>query len=428
MRPATSGALILGLKAAAAALQFLVLVLTARWFGVAFRGELALWNATVQLVVLVVGFLAGSSIVFLAAREPSRPYLRRLLAVAYGACVLLPVAIALGAAVLGRSLGPEASLLVLVSVMTALLVVNSCVLLAGHEAWQASLVEFLRPFALVALACGLAATRGSRSPREFYVLWGAASVTSFALSLPFLAAHHRRLERDWVGPAASLGTVLRQLSGYGAMGQASNVAQFLNYRALFFALERHAGLAAVGLFSTAAALAEVLWLPANSLAVLVLNRVSRHGGAPATRVFVMHAARLAVLAMLAGAAVAAWVPVGVITALLGREFAEVRDLLVRLLPGVVTLGVSLVASSYHAGHGLYGRNLAAALAGLAVTLVGVAWLVPYLGSTGALIAMNASYLATSLWLMVALLRREHVAAGELLPRAADLRTGPGERA
>src|SRR5262245_65299732 len=130
MRPATSGALILGLKAAAAALQFLVLVLTARWFGVAFRGELALWNATVQLVVLVVGFFAGSSIVFLAAREPSRPYLRRLLVVSYGACLALPVAVALGAALLGTALAAETPLLVLVSVMTALLVVNACVLLA----------------------------------------------------------------------------------------------------------------------------------------------------------------------------------------------------------------------------------------------------------------------------------------------------------
>lgn len=428
MRPASDGALILGLKAGAAALQFLLLVLTARWFGVTFRGEIALFNATVQLVVLVVGFLAGSSIVFLAAREPSRRYLRRLLAVSYAACALVPLAIALGAAALGSSLGPETPIAVLVSVMYGLLVVNTCVLLAGHEVWQASLVEFLRPFAIVALAAGVAATRGFRSPREFYVLWAVAAVASFAGSLPFVAAHHRRLDRDWRGPEVSLGGVLRQLAGYGSLAQASNVVQFLNYRSLYFALERHAGLAAVGLFSTAVSLAEVLWIPANSLAALVLNRVSREGSRPATRGLVMRIGRLAALAMLGAAAAAAWVPVGGITALLGRDFADVRDLLVRLLPGVVALGVSLIASAYHAGHGLYGRNLAAAVAGLLVTLVGFTWLVPRWGAAGALLAMNASYLATSAWLMIAFLRRERVVPAELVPRAADLRTRPGERA
>ena len=428
MRPASEGALVLGLKSGAALFQFLLLVLTARWFGVAVRGEIALFNASVQLVVLVAGFFAGSSIVFLAAREPSRPYLVRLLAASYSTCVLVPVTIALGAAVFGRSLGTETPLLVLVAAMTALLVVNVCVLLAGHEVWQATLVEFLRPFALVALAAAVAVTRGFRSPREFYVLWGVAAVASFALSLPLLAAHHRRLARDWVGPAASLAAVARQLAGHGVVAQASNVVQFLNYRALYFALERHAGLAVVGLFSTAVAFAEVLWLPANSLAALVMNRVSRAGGAPATRAFVMRVARLALLAMLAAAVVAAWLPVGAITALLGRDFGDVHGLLLRLLPGIVALGVSLIASAYHAGHGLFWRNLAASLAGLAVTLVGFAWLVPNLGATGAVLAMNASYLATSLWLLVSFLRRERVAAGELLPRAADLRTGPGERA
>ena len=150
----------------------------------------------------------------------------------------------------------------------------------------------------------------------------------------------------------------------------------MNYRLLYFALERHAGLAAVGLFSTAVSLAEVLWIPANSLAAMALNRVSREAQAPGTRAFVLRLTRLAIVAMLGAAVAAALVPVDGIMALLGRDFADVRSQLVRLLPGVVALGVSLVASAYHAGHGLYMRNLIAALAGLTVTLAGFTVLVP----------------------------------------------------
>jgi O-antigen/teichoic acid export membrane protein len=162
MRPASDGAIVLALKGGAAALQFVLLVLTARWFGVEFRGEIALFNATVNLVVLVVGFTGGSSIVYLAARDATRGYLRQLLIVSYAFAVTVPVVIALGAAVLGVSLGHEAPLVVLVSVLYSLLVVHTCVLLAGREVWQATLLEFLRPFAIVGLAGALALTRGFR--------------------------------------------------------------------------------------------------------------------------------------------------------------------------------------------------------------------------------------------------------------------------
>jgi O-antigen/teichoic acid export membrane protein len=420
MRPASDGALSLAFKGAAAALQFVLLVLTARWFGVVFRGEFALFNATVNLVVLSVGFTGGSSIVFLAAREPNQRHLRRLVAVSWAFCVIVPVALVVAALGLDAPLGRHAPLVTLVAVMNALLVVNVCVLLAGHAVWQAGLLDFLRPFAVVALAAAVAATRGFRSPDEFYVVWAIASVAAFVLSLPLVLAHHARLAPRSDAPPAPLTHVVRQLVTFGSLAQASNVVQFLNYRSLYFALERHAGLAAVGLFSTAVALAEVLWIPANSLAALALNRVSRAPDDPGTRPFVMRLMRLAVAAMATAAIAAAVVPIDGITALLGRDFGEVRGLLVRLLPGVVAIGVSLVASAYHAGHGLYLRNLLAALAGLLLTAVGFALWIPRAGLDGAVLAMNGSYLATSLWLIVGLARRERVGLGEWMPRAADL--------
>lgn len=427
MRSATDGARIAALKGGAAGLQFLLLVLTARWFGVTFRGEIALFNATVNLIVLVVGFTGGASIVYLAAREPSRRHLRRLLGASYVFCVAVPLAVAALAGVLHLSLGREAALVVAVAVLNAMLVVHTCVLLAGEAVWQASLLEFLRPFAIVAIAVGVALTRGFRAADEFYVVWAAAAVLSLALSLPFLLRHYRSLAPEGSGAPATLGVVVRQLVGYGSLAQTSNLVQFLNYRSLFFALERHAGLAAVGLFSTAVSLAEVLWIPANSLAALTLNRVSRSGGDAGTRAYVLRLSRLALLAMLAAGLLAAVVPVGGVTALLGRDFAAVRGLLVRLLPGVVALGLSLVASAYNAGHGLYARNLQASVAGLMITLVGFTVLIPRAGADGAVLAMNLSYLVTTVWLLAGLVRREHARAGDFVPRVSDLtltRSGP----
>ena len=421
MRTTADAAGVLALKAGSAVLQFLLLILTARWFGVEARGDIALFNAAVNLVVLVAGFTGGSSIVFLAARERSRAFLRRLLLASYGFCVLVPVALGAGAQALGHPLGHDPLNIVIVAALNAMLIVNVCVLLSGRAVWQATLVEFLRPAFLLAAVWALVLARGASGMTDLFRVWSVAAAVAFVVSLPFVFAHAARLEASPAQGAPGFATVIRQLLGLGFVAQASNLVQFLNYRGLFFALERHAGLAAVGVFSTAVSLAEVLWIPANSLAAMTLNRVSRTAGDAGTRDWVLVMLRLTLMIMLAAGVVAMVVPVDGITLLLGRDFAHVRDQLVRLLPGVVATGVGLIASAYHAGHGRYGRNLLAACAGLALTAVGFVWLVPAGGAPGALLAMNLSYLATSAVLLVGLVRQERVRFGELVPRWSDLR-------
>ena len=411
---------VLALKGGAAVMQFLILVLTARWFGVAFRGDIALFNATVNLLVLVVGFTGSVSLSYVAARRANRPYLHRLLAASYAFAIVVPLVAVLGSALVGRPLDRLAPQLLAVSVTQALLLVHTCVLLSGRAVWQSIFLEFLRPFLIVAMASGVAATRGFHSNDEFYTVWVGASLLAFLLSVPLVVQHVRALPADDPQGPASMRQVVRQLLQLGFVAQASNLVQFLNYRSMFFALERHAGLVSVGLFSTAVSLAEVLWIPANSLAALTLNRVARGGRDGETRPFVLRMSRLAILVTIAVCLVAALVPSGWITALLGRDFAHVKLYMVSLLPGVIAMGWTVIASAYHAGHGLYARNLLATLVGLALTAVGYFLLVPRFGEGGALVAMNASYLATGLTLLLALARRERVRPGELVPRVADL--------
>jgi O-antigen/teichoic acid export membrane protein len=419
---------VLVFKGGAAVFQFLLLVLTARWFGVAFRGEVALFNASLQLLVLLVGFAGGVSIAFLAARDPDRESLVRLVGTAWGACVLLPPIALVVARGLGWQSGPHVGVLAAVAVLQGMLVVNVAVLLAGRAVWQAGLLEFLRPFALVALAAAVRALRGFQSPDEFYLVWLVASGLAFVASLPFVVAHHRALPSRTAGPPRPWRSLVRDLLANGSLAQAGNVAQFLNYRWLFFAIERHAGLAAVGLFSTAVAFAEVMWIPVNSLAALALNRVTREPAAATTRAFVLRLVRLALLAMGAAALLGTLLPMGFVTALLGRDFAGVRALFLQLLPGVVPMGVATIAGSYHAGHGRYGVNLTAALFGLAVTAPGFFLVIPRLGVPGAVLAMNLSYAVTALALLVPMLRRERVRVTELLPRPVDLAgSAPGRR-
>ncbi|MFN8587541.1 MAG: hypothetical protein U0704_07025 [Candidatus Eisenbacteria bacterium] len=425
MRTASEGLAIMGFKAGLAASQFLLLVLTARWFGIAVRGEIALFSASVNLLMLVVGFTGGAGIVYLSAREPSRPHLARLMALSYAFCVLIPaaaVALAPHLPLLGAAIGRRAPLVGTVASLNAMLVVNACVLLSGRAVWQASLLEFLRLFPVMALAVGVALTRGFRSPDEFYVVWTIAAALALVLSLPFVWLHARSLDPAWRGAPVGAGDLLRRLLGYGSLASTSNLVQFLNYRGLFFALEKSAGLATVGLFSTAVAFAEVLWIPVNSLASMALSRVSRDGAARPREAgaFALLLLRVSLAAMLVAALAALVLPVDRVTGLLGRDFAGVRAVLLQLLPGAIVLGVSMVAQAYHAGHGRYVVNIAAASAGLLVTIAGGLFLVPTRGAGGAVLAMNVSYVLTGAWMIAEVLRREGAPASALVPTPADV--------
>lgn len=412
MAPLADAGRVLALKVATAAAQFVLLVATANWFGVEFRGTFALFGAGVQFVALLTGFLGSVSLGFLAARDANRRDVLVLMTLTTVTAVALPVAVLAPAWLAGTD--PLAPHRVVVAVAAALSAVEAGVLLSGRSAWRSSLVEFLRPGLLLALAAGVVVLRGFREPREFFVVWSVAAVLSVLLPLPLLVEHLRALPRTGAVTRPVSGLV-RDLLRYGFTAQSSNLVQFLNYRSLFFALERHVGLAGVGVFSTAVSFAEMLWLPASSLASSTLNRIARGVDADA-RALVLGNMRRAWVATAACALVAALVPTSWVTGLLGDDFAAVRQVLVALVPGVVALGATQIASAANAGRGAYGWNILAALAGLGLTGIGFLVLVPRAGMTGALVAMNASYLATSLVLIVHLARTQHVRAGEWFGR------------
>ena len=93
MAPLADAGRVLALKVATAAAQFVLLVVTANWFGVEFRGTFALFGAGVQFVALLTGFLGSVSLGFLAARDANRRDVLVLMTLTTVTAVALPVAV-----------------------------------------------------------------------------------------------------------------------------------------------------------------------------------------------------------------------------------------------------------------------------------------------------------------------------------------------
>lgn len=172
----------------------------------------------------------------------------------------------------------------------------------------------------------------------------------------------------------------------------ANVVSLLNYRASLFLVERFHGLSAVGTYSVAVTVAELLWLLSSSVTVSAYARI----GHPDPRVaasMTVQAVRINVLATLLAAPVllaGAW---WALPWVLGEAYQASLMPLMALLPGVAGYAAASSLSAYYTNH--LGRpQLAGAIAGLSLCVsFGLGWwLVPRWGATGAAVSSSVGYL------------------------------------
>jgi O-antigen/teichoic acid export membrane protein len=172
----------------------------------------------------------------------------------------------------------------------------------------------------------------------------------------------------------------------------TNVISLLNYRASLFLVERFHGLGAVGTYSVAVAVAELLWLLSQSVTVSAYARI----GNPDVRVastMTVQAIRINVLSTVVAApillALASWA----LPWVMGPAYEASVMPLAALLPGVAAYAAASSLSAFYTNH--LGRpHLSGGIAGLSLAVsFGLGWLlVPEFGALGAGISSSTGYI------------------------------------
>jgi stage V sporulation protein B len=220
-------------------------------------------------------------------------------------------------------------------------------------------------------------------------------------------------------PGAVSTRLLRQSFGYGIRGSVGNALQFLNYRLDFFLVSALKGSAAVGVYSVAVSLAELLWRISAAAATILFPRVA--AGSPGGVAFTARVTRIALAVTAAAALALAAVGYPLIVGLFGSAFAQAYVPMLLLLPGVIALSLANILASDLAGRGNPGYSSIAAGVTLVVTIALDLALIPRFVASGAAVASTAAYSAAGIFLLVVFTRRFGLRATELvLPRLIDL--------
>ncbi|HET9544394.1 MAG TPA: polysaccharide biosynthesis C-terminal domain-containing protein [Gaiellaceae bacterium] len=221
------------------------------------------------------------------------------------------------------------------------------------------------------------------------------AVTAWLVANVLTAAFALGAARDLWTPVAlpRLDPVARSLAVLAAGMGAVHVLNLLSYRIELFILDRHAGLAEIGIYSVAMQAAEAMWL----LSAAVANAVTGpaiHDDEPGAVRLVRRAALRALGLTAAVAAVVGLAAPFVLPAILGEAFeGSVRPLLL-LLPGIVLYApVSVLVVYLSVRHGRPRLSVLVSLLGMAVTLGLSLVLIPEHGVSGAAVASALGYAA-----------------------------------
>jgi O-antigen/teichoic acid export membrane protein len=209
---------------------------------------------------------------------------------------------------------------------------------------------------------------------------------------------------------------------YGSRIYPSSITGYFNYRVDVFIIQAlmvgQSG--QLGLYSMAVTMAELLFYVPDSVTMIFLPRVS--GSTPAEADALMpRVARLTVLiTCLCAVALIPAAYVGIHLVL--PTFAPCLPAFLVLLPGVVSIALAKVMTSYIAGRGRPGPVSAGATVALFINVVANLILIPQFGIVGAAMASLISYSALAVMMVVVACRLSNLSPLTIVvPGKAEVR-------
>jgi stage V sporulation protein B len=370
-------------------LRFATRVLVGRELGPAGNGIYALVVLTASWLVVFFNLGLDVSYVYFAASK--RYALRQLnshsliagIVLGIGGAVLaLPILVGLSDSLLRGVTFPQLVLAVF-SLPCGLLLAYWIKIILGLERLVTYNAINLARFALILafVSLGLAVSGGENAVLVAWVLGtGSATLISF-LVLHRLAGFGLVLNR----------TLTREALSFGLKSYIANLTTTFSYRADIFLVNAFLDVAAVGWYTVAVSMAEMIWYIPNAVSTALFPRVSAVGVERANEMTPVVARNVFLVILVVGLGVCLATPLLVDVLFPKGDFEPAVQALWLLMPGVIANGSAKVIFADLTGRGRPIYATYTALIGMTVTLTGDVLLIPVMGIDGAAIASSIGY-------------------------------------
>jgi O-antigen/teichoic acid export membrane protein len=247
------------------------------------------------------------------------------------------------------------------------------------------------------------------------IAWLIAQGVVFAAALITTAGVWRPLELG--GISLDLGQRMLLL---GLRAGLVNVMSLLNYRIDLFVLKAYRGIDAVGVYSVAVSIAELLWIVPVAVATATISVAVSASEPQVVRAIAQGVRASLAVTAIAGLALAAVAPFA-IPFVFGSRFDGATVPLLILIPGVVAFSpVQLLVVYFSIRAGQLRVPLGVSVASAVLTGVLAILIIPPLGLTGAALSTSIGYTISMLIGAIVFTRQADVAFTSLIPSGSDL--------
>src|SRR6185436_7330010 len=356
-----------------AVLNFLTIVITARYLGAEGRGIISLFMLNLTIIFMIGSFIGGPGLVYLVPRHDAS----QLLNASYLWTIFTSVGVSLALFVFNLVEGGLLLHLILLSVIQSVVRIQTFYLLAKKRIKAYNFISIIYPAVLFILLVYFFIVRGHATLGEFFIAFYAGSVITMFISTVLV---YKSLTASFT---FDLKEIFSHAFKLGFVIQCANILQLLNYRFSFFLLDHYFGKNEVGIYSTAGSIAESVLIIANSFAVIQYSQIANSKIDKENTKLTVRISKVVLLLTILATAMLLLLPQNIFTLIFGNDFKEIKNLLPYLAPGILLFIFSITISHYYSGSGNPKIGLMGSAAGFIVTLIAGLTLIPQYNLKGA---------------------------------------------
>jgi len=393
----------------ATAMVFAGVVLTSRYLGAEGKGVTSLITTNLLFITLANEFIGGVSLIYLVPRRS----LVTLLAPAV-LFTLLDSLLLAGFFHLMRIIPEEYSLhLYFLGVLQTLGNTVLYVLLGWEKVKQQNYLFLLKASVNAAfLAVSFMVLKNISVDVFIHALY-ASNLIPLLMGAVIIAPHLKDFR------LGNISAHVHEMLSCGSFAQSANIIQTLNYRLSFYLLNVLSGQKAVGIFSVALAVSDVIWMLSKSIGTVQLTRIANTEDASRAHELTKKFLRFSTFSTLLFLIPAMMLPSKLYAYIFGQEFADVSSVMLMLGAGILIFSVNIILANHFAGTGRYKINMFASLIGLAVNVAANVFLLPRWGVLGAGIAASLTFGATTFYTWMLFVKESSLRWKDLVPGKSD---------
>ena len=384
-------------KVAILLLNFGTVALTTRLWGAEGRGFISLFIADLQLIAILTNVFTGSSVSYYISKLGRD----KLMSQAYLITFLLSGVASVILSLIGK--GSNLPLLLfIVATFLGYVTFHNSLYIGTQKINYFNLMSILQPLLLLLFTITFNHTfkRFDIHLESEYYAYFYGQILSIIIVLILCHILTRKTIGSTFHFTLDKETVKKSFD-FGWQTELSNLLQFFNYRLSYYFLGMLSGIASVGIFSVGVMLSEAIWTVSKSISVVQYSNVLKQGdnGESLHETKSMSLISLTVSAAFIG--ILLLLPQSLFSWIFGPQFSGVKRVVLFLAPGILAIAASNVIGNYFSAIGRLKVLILKSALGLVVTVLLSFLLIPRLAIDGACIVNSASYIVSSVILIVA---------------------------